>query len=125
MILVLCALLISAASLEAAVRWILDDGQQLDLEMWKYARDLKKVAADRELGHEHRPLGRARLMGVDVSINSKGLRDREIAVQRRPGVFRILMLGDSLTFGWGVPQDSTIPKLLEKRLIETGLSRKS
>ena len=37
-----------------------------DLEMWKYARELKQIAGDPALGHEHRPHTRARLMGVDV-----------------------------------------------------------
>jgi hypothetical protein len=40
---------------------------------------------------------------VGYSINSKGLRDREYGYQRISGKFRIVALGDSFTFGEGVP----------------------
>jgi hypothetical protein len=107
--------------LEAVVRGVIDDGRQLDLEMWKYARDVKRVAADPDVGHEHRPGARARLMGVDVAINEQKLRDREIGFERQTGRFRILMLGDSLVFGWGVPPEATIPKRLEDLLNRAGI----
>jgi lysophospholipase L1-like esterase len=107
--------------LEAVVRGVIDDGRQLDLEMWKYARDVKRVAADPDVGHEHRPGARARLMGVDVVINDQKLRDREIGFERQTGRFRILMLGDSLVFGWGVPAEATIPKRLEDLLNGAGI----
>jgi lysophospholipase L1-like esterase len=53
---------------------------------------------------------------VAVRINSRGLREREIGYDRPPGVFRILVLGDSQTFGWGVEADETYPRLVEHRL---------
>ena len=46
-------------------------------------------------------------------INSDGFRDREFPVARSE-VKRIMMLGDSVTFGRGVPLGSTFPKLLEQ-----------
>lgn len=107
--------------LEAVVRGVIDDGHQLDLEMWKYARDVKRVAADPDVGHEHRPGARARLMGVDVVINAQKLRDLEIGFERQTNRFRILMLGDSLVFGWGVPAEATIPKRLEDLLNGAGI----
>ncbi len=107
-------IVVTFAGLESLVRLIADDGMQFDLEMWKYAKDLKTVASDPKIGHRHRPDGQARLMGVDVRTNSKGLRNREIFYARNPDVMRIVMLGDSLTFGWGVPQDLTFSARLEK-----------
>jgi lysophospholipase L1-like esterase len=107
--------------LETVVRGLIDNGRQLDLEMWKYARDVKRVASDPDVGHEHRPGARAHLMGVDVVINEQKLRDREIGFERQPRRFRILMLGDSLVFGWGVPTEATIPKRLEDLLNGTGI----
>lgn len=53
-----------------------------------------------------------------VHINSQGLRGREISVQKAPGVYRILCLGDSSTFGWGVNDEETYPAQLEDLLNE-------
>jgi lysophospholipase L1-like esterase len=50
-----------------------------------------------------------------TSINSLGLRDREIPYAPRPP-FRILVLGDSFTAGLQVAQDRTFVKLLESAL---------
>lgn len=111
----------TAILLEGLVRGVIDDGRQFDLEMWKYARDLKTLAADSSVGHEHRPGAHARLMGVDVEINHHKLRDRNIGFERRNDVFRILMLGDSLIFGWGVPAEATISKRLEALLNNYGI----
>jgi lysophospholipase L1-like esterase len=113
---------IAAIGMELMVRLVIDDGMQLDLEMWKYARDIKRVAADPLIGHEHRPNSRARLMGVEVAINSRGLRDREIAYERTPGTLRILMLGDSFTEGWGVPVEQTWSKRIERLYAQRGIS---
>ncbi|MGE0708692.1 MAG: SGNH/GDSL hydrolase family protein [Planctomycetota bacterium] len=54
--------------------------------------------------------------GVDVSINSLGLRERELTKERPPGAKRILALGDSWTFGISVETDETWPKQLEQEL---------
>src|SRR2546425_4176535 len=96
----LASFLIAAIGLEVLTRFVADDGMQYDLEMWKYARDVKQIAADPLLGHEHAPNRQARLMGVDFRTNSKGLRDREFSYGRVAGKLRILMLGDSFTVGW-------------------------
>jgi lysophospholipase L1-like esterase len=53
-------------------------------------------------------------------INSQGLRDEEIRVPKPPHVFRILMLGDSFTFGVGVELHDTFTKQLEALLNQPG-----
>ncbi len=113
-ILVTLCLAITAAFTEIAVRLVADDGMQFDLEMWKYARDVKVVSPDSQIGHEHGPNRKAWLMGVDVETNSKGQRDREIPYERTPGVMRVAMIGDSLTQGWGVPFEATFSKRVER-----------
>ncbi|WP_088348694.1 MULTISPECIES: SGNH/GDSL hydrolase family protein [Rhodomicrobium] len=115
-------LVLTAAFTEIAVRLVADDGMQFDLEMWKYARDVKVVSPDPLLGHEHGPDRKAKLMGVEVATNSKGQRDREIPYERTPGVLRIAMVGDSLTEGWGVPFEDTFSKRIE-RLYEAAGSK--
>ena len=55
--------------------------------------------------------------GVPVHINSLELRDpREYALEKLPNTFRILVLGDSVTFGHGSVYAHTYPYLLEQRL---------
>lgn len=102
--------------LEAATRLVLDDGMQFDLEMWKYARDIKISSDEPRIGHEHRPLTSGFYMGAPVNINSAGYRDREYQLPKPAGGVRIMMLGDSLTFGWGVKVEDTFADQLEKML---------
>lgn len=58
---------------------------------------------------------------VTLRVNSIGLRGPEVP-PRRPGQFRILMMGDSITFGDYVDEPSTIPGLLEEELKARGAS---
>ncbi len=53
-----------------------------------------------------------------VSTNSRSLRYKEVPVGRQPRTVRLLALGDSTTFGWGVEQDETYPANLERILQE-------
>jgi lysophospholipase L1-like esterase len=59
---------------------------------------------------------------IDIAINSKGLRDRDFPYEKPPGTRRILCLGDSYTFGYGVQADETFAKLLERSLSESDSS---
>ena len=55
--------------------------------------------------------------GVPVHVNSLELRDpREYDLKKRPNTFRILALGDSVTFGHGSVYEHTYPFLVENRL---------
>jgi len=50
---------------------------------------------------------------IEYRINSQGLRDVETPYHKPPGTFRIVLLGDSRTFGFGVPIDKHFTTLLE------------
>lgn len=57
--------------------------------------------------------------GVPARTNSLGFRDpRDYALAKAPGTLRILVLGDSVTFGHGAIYETTYPYLLEQRLKE-------
>ena len=54
---------------------------------------------------------------VAIDINRFGLRDRADLTEAKPaGERRIVCIGDSFTFGWGVPIDETWPRLVEQEL---------
>lgn len=57
--------------------------------------------------------------GVSYRVNADGFRDRAYARAKPTGTFRIVVLGHSVAFGWGVALEDTYPKLLEARL-DTG-----
>ncbi len=58
---------------------------------------------------------------VEVHINSAGIREREDLAKAKPqGQRRIVCLGDSFTFGWGIPEELGWVRLLENELRKSG-----
>lgn len=61
---------------------------------------------DSSLGWANEPQARAEVVTQDVryraSINSLGFRDPPMLIEKRSGKRRVLFLGDSMTWGWGV-----------------------
>lgn len=110
------AILFGCIAMEVALRVIFARSRDFSMEMWKYAVQLKRPVANPQLSFAHAPNRSAFLMGAPVSINSDGLRDREYSHTKPPDVYRIMMLGDSTTFGWGVRQEDTAAKFLERKL---------
>jgi lysophospholipase L1-like esterase len=88
------------------------DGRNYDIEMWKYSRELKRVSSNPKLGHEHAPNKSAKLQNIDIRINSLGMRGDE----PKQADTKILFLGSSITFGWGVPETDIYPEILESKL---------
>jgi len=68
-------------------------------------------------GYRHKPLSSGHYpTGIDAIANSRGHRDDEIEIPKPPGVFRILMLGDSFTVGANIEQAEAYPQVLEQIL---------
>jgi lysophospholipase L1-like esterase len=61
------------------------------------------------------PVEAARGIEFSLTSNADGFRERPFG-PKRPGTFRIVTLGDSSTFGWGVEPEFTYQRLLEERL---------
>src|SRR5262249_54835066 len=57
--------------------------------------------------------------GVEISTNEIGLRDRPLK-PRVPGVHRLLVLGDSVAFGWGGEVDDIFSRRLEHDIPQSG-----
>jgi len=85
-------------SIEIYVREIVDDGLNLDIEMLKYANSLKIISKNKAVGLEHKKNIEKKLMNVNIKLNSQGFRNNmDIDIEKK----KILMLGDSMTLGWG------------------------
>ena len=99
------------AILEISVRIITSNGLNLNVEMLKYAKSLKVISKNKNIGLEHRNNIKKKLMNVDIELNSQGFRNN---INIDHSKKKILMLGDSLTLGWGA--QNTFSYNLEKLL---------
>lgn len=73
-----------------------------------------------QLSHTLKANQKAFTHSLPLTTNSYGLRDDEFPMKPTPGTFRVLCLGDSLTFGVGVKAQDTYPKQLESLLNSDG-----
>lgn len=110
------SLVVVCAVAEAGVRFYAEGHSVYDIEVYKYGKHLKRRSSIPGLSHEHIPGSEAHLMGVDVKINSLGFRDTELPANKPVNEYRVLVAGQSITFGWGVPQEASFCKLTQKKL---------
>lgn len=112
---VLVSTLLSLAVLEAGVRFLVDPA------LWRYHDASMDWRPDPELGWVQKENLDVTTRGepgwlVRFRTNPDGVTPATAQREKRPGVFRILIFGDSTVVGRGVPQDRTIHAALEKRL---------
>jgi lysophospholipase L1-like esterase len=69
--------------------------------------DFPFMRPDREVFWSPKPGWRGQFLGHTVTINSLGLRGPEPVRPKPPGWQRVVMFGDSITFGYGVSDDQT------------------
>jgi len=63
-----------------------------------------------------RPNAVATYLGKKTIISSQGWRSPEFEIRKPAGVYRILLLGGSVPYGWGVEEGDELPRVLERRL---------
>ena len=86
--------------------------------------------ADVKARSSYRPVDDARVVFAGKphawnEINSLGFRDREHSLQKPEGVFRVLVLGDSVTEGFGVDFGTCTPNGSSRFSIEAGRTTRS
>lgn len=118
-LLLVCSVGLMLLAAEAVLRIKNSSMKNYDIEMWRYAKELKTLSPDPALDFDHVHSRSAILENVEIRLNDKGLRNGPIR-PLAPGGRRILLLGGSITLGWGVPEDETIAAQLEKRLRADG-----
>ncbi len=116
-VLVLTALALVAG--EIVIRVKNSSMANYDIEMWRYAKELKTTSADPRLGHDHIKDASALLQSVVIRTNEWGLRGGPV-VARDKVKKRILFLGSSITLGWGVAEEDTMTAILARRFEAEG-----
>jgi lysophospholipase L1-like esterase len=106
------SLLLAISAVELVIRAVDLFGISYYALLGEYTRD---KLADEDLVFRHKASWEKRYGDVLVTYNERGLRDRPI-LPKVKGEYRILALGDSVTFGWGVDQDKTFAARLEPLL---------
>lgn len=113
---IVAGVLLGGGVVELALRMLGPPRQASEL------RQLHETRPDRPWLYGLRPGASGELKGtadpVRYDINTDGFRDRLYERPKPQGVFRTLVLGDSLAFGWGVAQDQAFPKVMESLLAE-------
>lgn len=80
----------------------------------------QRYVFDEVLGWRNIPNWTAKTFGRELRISSRGLRDGEYDYERQPGVPRVLVLGDSYTWGYGVGNDEIFTEVMEQKLNSGG-----
>ncbi|MGE0646200.1 MAG: SGNH/GDSL hydrolase family protein [Nitrospira sp.] len=108
------SLFLSIAAVELLIRAM----DPLGISYYEQAGDyMRDKLADDQLIFRHKPSWETRYGDVLVAYNERGLRDRPI-LPKGENEYRVLALGDSVTFGTGVDQDKTFSARLEPLLQE-------
>lgn len=113
-----CAVLVLA---EASLRYYRDPPMGADPQVDGSVR-LHKKSHDPTLIYELVPGAKTVREGVEIAINSAGFRDDEFPETLPEESFRIVLLGDSVAWGFGVPMASAFPQMLESLLHEQRLT---
>lgn len=120
LILIIAALIFCLAVLEIGVRIMYPRFANYNLEMWRYIAKMKQPCNNPRLPFVHYPNREGLFYGVKIKTNSMGFRGAEIKTTKEAHTCRIVVLGDSLIMGWGVPLENTVPYLLEQKLNSGG-----
>ena len=86
-----------------------------DIEMWKYAKELKVPHNNEKINHIHKKDSKAKLQNVEIAINSYGFREKNFNKKDWDNAKeKIIFLGSSITLGWGVKEEKNLTSLIEK-----------
>lgn len=117
-LLVLFGLFLSLMTAEAAARILYKP--EAPGPQRTYKTEIHETVSDLNLLYKLSPGAETIRSGTIHKINSAGFRDREFSFEKTPGTERILFLGDSVVYGYEVGLEKSLPKMLEKNLLEKG-----
>lgn len=128
LLLVAVALALVLAATEFGVRQFLSEGLVPELlqpeagQLYFDARMLVPIEED-GVRYAGRPGAEVRVRDVDYRHDDEdGLRIAPPPGPKPDGTFRVVIVGDSNAYGWGVPEEATFARRVETGLTEAGLT---
>jgi len=113
----LYVLLITSLVMLLAVEWGLRVFNPFGVEFFHILPyHMQGMVDDSRLGYRHPKSVEYMLGSNQVKINAHGLRDEEIPFTKLDDEKRILILGDSVVFGWGISQGESFSDRMEPLL---------
>ena len=123
LLLMMLGLLIGALTLEVGLRcrtaydnYRVQQADEQKLSGKVFAGQIVKFNSNRKLVYDLRANLDVEFMGVPVKTNAEGFRDSDHPLATPPGQRRMIFLGDSNLFGWGVPYDSCYARVAAQKL---------
>jgi len=101
------------------VKLLLKESKEADFEGGPRTYSLKGIVQEspyENIVYELKPSLKGNFRGAPLTTNSRGLRDFEYSYRKPENTFRIVGLGDSSLFGWGVRMEDTSMKVLGRKL---------
>ena len=90
-----------------------------DIEMWKYAKELKTKVKNKKINHVHVKNKSAILQNTEIKINKYGQRDIDYDNSMLSNFDRsFLIIGSSVAMGWGVESDKVFSNRLNKKSLK-------
>ncbi len=90
-----------------------------DIEMWKYAKELKIKVKNKKINHIHIKNKSAILQNTEIKINKYGQRDVDYDNSTLSNFDRsFLIIGSSVAMGWGVESDKVFSNRLNKKSLK-------
>ena len=113
------------ALIEASLRLLDPLGLNYEAEFLRYKTEALRYPWDEQPNapvdldgtlYRHKPNLDLDLGSFRLTTNSLGFRGPEIPLEKPPGTVRVLVLSDSVAFGWGVDDEVTFLRKFEQRL---------
>lgn len=119
----LLSVLVALGVLELGARVFLGESPLVESGQYReHPRRIFTHVSNRAFVHEQQ-VGENETVTMNVALSSRGLRDKDYG-PKQADEYRILMLGDSMTFGHGLSIEQTIPKVLENLLAKEETQKK-
>lgn len=117
--------IVVVAALVALAPWLRDQFAPAPIYVQEVGHEVTghRYLYDRLLGWRNIPGWTSTTFGHPLTINSLGMRDREYTRKKPPGTTRILILGGSFTWGYGVADGENYTDVLEASFAESDRTR--
>ncbi len=112
-------LVLALSAVELGLRILDPYGYADDREVERFARELRdeRTGERRALTSFYlRPGAHIEFLGQTFDVNERGYRTPLVPFEKPQGVYRIVVVGDSVPFGWGVAETDCFPRRLETLL---------